>query len=575
LRLGDTSRERTLTINRILRQSSRKSALEEVLELAQPDGTTLTGDPAGEALEGLLQSSFRDFLTTVYQHQEAIRAVLTQEPKDRNDAIDRLLGLSDQRNLLGALDSADLRGRQREIARDFTSFEEQIQAGLAARENDLVALRQEAKEAGLARSRLNGKAALAAAGKTADSLRAFAAEAELDLPELNVPEEWPGLAEFEKSTKKAVSQLRSQVPGIEEQKKLIRRQQQLLTAKTAWESLRQRWTDLGAQTRTLDKEHADRKAVDAKIADATEKLEAQQDQLRQTNGRAAVVHEAVGFLDSLDDPEPPCPVCESVVPNLAEKLKDLWASKLKNLVENITAKINSFKAQLKELRGTASQYQRLNDQAELLKEEQASLQAKTADLLAVEIQDDDDPLAMIVAEQDQLATRLQQLGQAIQGRQDRLDAIEHDLDLVRLARDYLHHEQKKQVLETIQESDAFKKLEVIRDQIAQLVEDAEAIKNAVAEVTREEAETKLTAAGETIDQYFRQLSRNPAVRQLKLTITADKRNPSQQLRHHRPRWQRPDADTKPRRYERAGAGNFPRLGRDCEGNRAVWVSHAR
>jgi DNA repair exonuclease SbcCD ATPase subunit len=354
-------------------------------------------------------------------------------------------------------------------------------------------------------------------------LREFAAEAELDLPELNVPEELPGLAEFEKSTKKAVSQLRSQVPGIEEQKKLITRQQQLLTAKTAWESLRQRWTDLGAQTRTLDKEHAGRKAVEAKIADASEKLEAQQDQLRQTNGRAAVVHEAVGFLESLADPEPPCPVCESVVPNLAEKLKDLWASNLKNLVEHITAKINSLKAQLKDLRGTASQYQRLNDQAELLKEEQASLHAKTADLLAVEIQDDDDPLAMIVAEQNQLATRLQQLGQAIQGRQDRLDAIERDLDLVRLARDYLHHEQKKQVLETIQESDAFKNLEVIRDQIAQLVEDAEAIKNAVAEVAREEAETKLTAAGETIDEYFQQLSRNPAVRQLKLTITADKR----------------------------------------------------
>jgi wobble nucleotide-excising tRNase len=66
-------------------------------------------------------------------------------------------------------------------------------------------------------------------------------------------------------------------------------------------------------------------------------------------------------------------------------------------------------------------------------------------------------------------------------------------------------------------------LEASRDQVAQLVEDAESIKNAVAEVAREEAETRLAAAGETIDKYFRQLSRNPAVQQLKLAVTADKR----------------------------------------------------
>jgi uncharacterized protein (DUF342 family) len=168
----------------------------------------------------------------------------------------------------------------------------------------------------------------------------------------------------------------------------------------------------------------------------------------------------------------------------------------------------------------------------MLKEDQASLHAKTADLLAVEIDDDDDPLALIVATHEQHNTRLQQLAQAIQERQERLDAIEHDLGLVRLVRDYLQHEQKKQVLETIQNSDAFKKLEAIRDQIAQLVEDGEAIKNAVADVARDEAETRLTAAEETIDEYFRRLSRNPAVRQLRLAITADTRNVRRFLDSH-------------------------------------------
>jgi DNA repair exonuclease SbcCD ATPase subunit len=515
--------EGTYIIVRMLRRPLKKGAVEETLELTLPDDTTLTGDAANERLAGLLQSSFRDFLTTVYQHQEAIRAVLTQEPKDRNDAIDRLLGLSDQRNLLSALDGADLRGRQKDIAKDLSAFEEQIKAGLAARENDMAALRQEAQEAGLARNQLSGKAALHAARNTAEALHKFSEEAELDLPELNVPDEWTGLAEYDKSTKRAIGQLRSQVPGIEEQKKLLKRQQQLLGLKTAWETLQQRWADLSGKCRALDKEYMGRKAVGVKIAEAAEKLEAEQEQLRQTNGQAAVVNEAVEFLDSVGDEEAPCPVCGTVVPALADKLKELWATKLMTLVERITVRIDGFKAQLKELRGIAAQYQNLDDDAVLLKEEQVRLREKSAGLLDAALGDDDDPLALIVGALKRLDIRLKELERAIQERQNRLDAIEQALDLVRLARDYLHLEQKKQVLEAIQESELFKQLEATRDQIAQLVEDAEAIKTAVAEVAREDAETRLAAAGETIDKYFRQLSRNPAVQQLKLAVTADKR----------------------------------------------------
>jgi DNA repair exonuclease SbcCD ATPase subunit len=508
---------------RTLRRPPKKAVLEEVLELTLPDGNALTGDDATEHLAGLLQSSFRDFLTTVYQHQEAIRAVLTQEPKDRNDAIDRLLGLSDQRNLLSAMDAADLRGRQKDSGKDFTAFEDQVQAALTARENDLAALRHEAHDAGLPRNKLNAHAALAAAGTIGAALLQFAEEAQLSPPELEVPNEWTGLADYVKMTRKAVSRLRSEVPGIEEQKKLLKSQQQLLAAKTALQNLKQRWADLSAKCRPLDKDHGGRKAVDGKIAEATEKLEAEQEQLRRTNGKAAVINEAVEYLDGLGDEEMPCPVCETVVLGLPEKLREVWAAKLKALVERITVKINALKARLKELRGIAAEYQKLSDDAELLQEEQAGLRERTAQLLRVEIGVDDDPLALIVAELSRLDGRLKELAQAIQERQERLDAIEQQLDQVRLIRDYLHLEKKKQVLETIQASEAFKQLEGIRDQVAQLVEDADAIKTAVAEVARDEAESRLAAAGKTIDEYFRQLSRNPAVQELKLAITADKR----------------------------------------------------
>ena len=42
-------------------------------------------------------------MTMVYQHQETIRHIVMQKPEECNDAIDRLLGLSDYRNLLTAV----------------------------------------------------------------------------------------------------------------------------------------------------------------------------------------------------------------------------------------------------------------------------------------------------------------------------------------------------------------------------------------------------------------------------------------------------------------------------------------
>ncbi len=515
--------ENTYVIVRTLGRPPKKTTEQESLTLTLPEGGMLSGAEAQEYLAGLLRCSFRDFMTTAYQHQEAIRAVLTQEPKDRNDAIDRLLGLSDQRNLLCALSEADLRGQQNALRKDFAAFEGQITTMLAAREQDLERLRREATQAGLARNELTGKAALAAASNANQALRTFSAEAGLQAPEREIPDKWTGLGEYIKEVKKTIANLRGQVPGIEEQKKLLKTRQQFLAVKSALDSHKQRWSVLSEKHRDLTKKHGDPKAVDAKIAEATEKLQAEQLQLRQASGQAAVVTEAIAYLDGLDDEQAPCPVCGTAVQGLAGKLKSAWATKFNGVVDRIRVKINALKLQLKDLRGIAGQYQKLNDDGETLKEEYVSLCEKTALLLGIVLGADDDLSALVVAELTRLDSRLNQLGQMVQERQERLGVIEQDLELVRLVRDYLHVEAMKQVLEKIQESGAFKQLEAIRDQVAELVEDAEAIKAAVAKFANEEAASSLARAEKTIDDYFRQLSRNPAVQKLKLAVAPDKR----------------------------------------------------
>jgi DNA repair protein SbcC/Rad50 len=513
----------TYVIIRTLRRPLRKTALKEDLELTLPDATKLSGDEAYKKLEGLLRSTFRDFLTTVYQHQEAIRAVLTQEPKDRNDAIDRLLGLSDKANLLSALKGADLASRQKDIARNFAAFEEKVKATIEFRATEIARLRQEAQEAGLAANQLNGKAALAAAKRITTTVQAYAKEAALDSVELPVGDAWPELVDFEKTSVALISRMRGLVPGIQEQQQLLPRRQQLLELKTALERIQQGWSDLGRKTRTLDPEHSGWQALDAKIEAANHRLRGEKELLRQADGRAAVLDEAIRFLTGAGNEGAPCPVCETPVPGLVEKLNDMAAKTLQPLVQNSKNNILAIEKEIRELQGVANQYKQLNEDGEALKQRQISKQKEAATLLKKALAEDDNPLNLVSAELDRIDGRLQELSSAIQQRQERLDKIAADVDRVSLVRKYLQEEAKKQFLEKIEQSDAFKRLESIRDQVAELVEDSDALKSAVADAAREEAETKLVSAQQAIAEYFNHLSSNPAVGELKLDVDSDKR----------------------------------------------------
>ncbi|HYV37558.1 MAG TPA: SMC family ATPase [Gemmataceae bacterium] len=508
-------------IRRSMRRRPKKTALESSLQVTFPDGATISGSEAEHRLGGLLRSSFRDFLTTVYQHQESIRAIVTQEPKDRNDAIDRLLGLTDQRNILDALDAAKLAQRQKQVGDRFGNFGQQIQTALNQRQNDVVEARQQAKNAGIATNQLTLKEALERAKAVADAIKEFAASAELKTPDVNIPADMTGLVMFDKAAKTAINGMRGKVPGTAEQTKLVTYHRDLSTLVTELEGAQNDRTALENSVLALEKEHGAQKAILVEIPLISAELELEQSRLRQTNGQAAVIKEAIAFLEK--NLEAPCPVCGTMVPDLLETIRRLWTDKLAILVNESVGKINALRIRINSLREVAEQFETLSNKAIKQDIEWTNQRDRVAILLNCKLAVDDAPRALVEVERARIKERLNELEEAIRERHKRLDDIEKACNDLSLIRDYLRHEAKTAVLGEIEKSASFKQLESLRDQIAKLVEDSSQIKTAVAELSREEGEAKLAAAEQLIDDYFRQLSGNPAVQCLKLAITTDKR----------------------------------------------------
>ena len=261
LRLLDHSGE--WTIRRALAKPAGKRTVVESLEIVTPDGATLADDDAEARLAGLLRCTFRDFMTTVHQHQEAIRDALTREPRERDDAFDRLLGLSEYRNLQSGIQSVNAKSWLKELGRRLESLETRVKLALTQRTSDLDAKRKEAAEAGVLADQLSAESALRGRGKSPTLLADFAKDAGVEAAPPAPPADWTRLRDFERQVQDQVARLRSALPAAKEEAALLSRRRQV-------ETLTQ---DVAGSQNQLDKARQALKLLDerhggaAKVAD--------------------------------------------------------------------------------------------------------------------------------------------------------------------------------------------------------------------------------------------------------------------------------------------------------------------
>jgi DNA repair exonuclease SbcCD ATPase subunit len=131
--------EKEYTVKRIW-----KSKTKNELTIKVSNGNLREGEEAEKELVGLTKNfSFKDFLTSIYQHQEVIRFFLIQEPKDRDEAIDRLLGLSEYRNVIDGINNAKIKGET--LQKEIENISKQIKAKIQVWEEQIREKKKEPK----------------------------------------------------------------------------------------------------------------------------------------------------------------------------------------------------------------------------------------------------------------------------------------------------------------------------------------------------------------------------------------------------------------------------------------------
>ena len=211
------------------------------------------------------------------------------------------------------------------------------------------------------------------------------------------------------------------------------------------------------------------------------------------------------------------------MPDLLAHLEREWTEKLEAQVRALKAAAKQLGQQKKQLEHLAVQHDDLAGLAEEAEVRLADSTQRVAKFLDRKLSDRDDPSALLSQQIELADTRLQKIESALTRKRARLGAISASIARVGLVVQVLQLQAKIRGIERIADTKEYKLLDWVRDSVAQLVTDVQALTTLTSESLAGEARNRVSTAGGAIDTYFRKITQNPGIEGLRLEIGEDTR----------------------------------------------------
>ena len=511
------------TITREQEDSRRRTS--GTVTVVQPDGNTTRGEEAETELFRLFRSSFQDFMSSVYQHQEAIRAVITQDPKDRNEAIDRLVGLSQYREVLRGIDDAGLKKTQKAMESAFEDFRRRAEERIRTYDELVGEKKAKAVADGLQEQEMTEEEALRRAKEIGKAVDSLALELGITEPSVSIPQRFDEVDKFRDRMKTQINDLWARSPDVVKHETLAKEQHKLTSLSGKYQSARRTEISARQEKDAFVREQGDAPALENRAKEEQAKISDIDEQIGETNRRAILLREAIQYLQA-EAPEADrqrCPLCATEVPDLLAHLEKEWEEKIKKEVDELLHQQEPHRTQLEHLESLKNELGGLEKKLEIARSDLESCTSEIGPVLERKIGDTDDPGSLLSVRLKEIASQLESTSQAMTQKRDRMATIEQDSGILSTLVEVLSHERKKETVEHIFESNEFATVDELRRQASRFVEDVMAIRASIAAASQEEAEVKMTTAGAVLDEYFCRTTKHPAIAGLTMEVAPDTR----------------------------------------------------
>jgi DNA repair exonuclease SbcCD ATPase subunit len=487
-------------------------------------GKETWGDEDAEAKrDELLGLDMDTFVRAVLLQQSRIRGLLLDEPKERNKALDRLLGMDTAEHFLELIRPKDFeraaeawREAVAEEQQDLASKEqllgEQLEnAQRAARElkflsKDLNATGLEARYADLSRD-------LVALG------RKYKVEVEPLPPCTGVAQARAVVAAFEKGVK-AIRL------GSDLTKRLTPVQKAIADLTTlcerATEALEERTAAMAA-VEAFVKKHDERKALLAEQAEVLERRKALERELKDADALRELLRDAHDFVKRAKPRE--CPVCErplQAAVELAARLRERVDGSANDASERLARSVEKAKERLEAIASALEELTQLEKRGEISRKAVDAVREKASAALGAAVAEN----KLLARLEDALAARREEekkLAQAVEAMEADLEAIDHRhgeiravlVPVVQKRTEVAAHEEK---IEAAKKRHA--KIEARARSMEAYAVQLEAIRKAVIAAKEDLANELLGKAAPRAQELYRRLVRQPVFDALEIEANA-------------------------------------------------------
>jgi len=455
----------------------------------------------------------KDFMSSVYLHQELIRDILVTTPSVRRDALDRLLGVSDLRALQAALGTIKRSRYERHIGDLLEDLEDLIETRTQAYREQIQDAEDEGREIGLTKSEFSLAGLKKHASQAARQLRQIAQKAKLKLEPMALPKKVNEYSAFIDAVESNIETLRSENPAAASQRDLYRKRGRLEELSGEFQHSLERVQKVKDDIKKLEKRHGSLSRIRKKISELEGQEQEVKDKLEEIGGRISVVDETISYLEKLRSKRPqiPCPACEQPVnpARLLSRLKTV-KNQAKQSTQQLLARRDSIREEIRRLQRTIDQLQELTKRKlPSARADVDSIVGEIADEIGKRIKDSDDPTVLIDNELARIERKLEKNKKVLKEYNSALSAVEQTLARVELIGRALQTANKIRQVESITKSRQWQSLRKQESKLMRVLDDIEKLSLAVGNVHTRITRGKLEAARSRIVGYYRMLVKRP------------------------------------------------------------------
>ncbi len=472
-------------------------------------------------LHALLRISSTDFVSSVHLHPEIVRSLIVARPKDRKEAIDRLLGLSEPRDMADTFASEKPSGWGAELDQSLAVLDAKLTTALGEKQKTIVDESATLASKGVKPQDLTAEGARTFAAKVRDDLHQFAKSYELAAPTIVAPSDFDGVQQFLAQLPTAIQKLRSENPILADQGKHRVQKSKLEGLRSSYISQQKVSGDAEVALTT----YPEKRSIDQiKEEISTIKIDAEKNaaEMREVARNATVLDKALAFFQNrAAGDQLTCPLCGETTRTVEE-----WRRHIQKEI------------QAKNLAPLQAQTQELANKIEVLekaKDEKVALQKKAdgekLKLLAI-IKEIESVIARTISQTDDpaaiLNTEIKSLDEALLSMQGQVATINSSLegfqqallDLDRFQR-IGKAQQEMATIEAINENDSYKELKMLRKEAEQYAEDVELLIDGLKNAVNAAAQQRLTAVQKSISNTFTGLTNRPDYPSLRVSPAGD------------------------------------------------------